>query len=78
MKLSQAHRTALIAATMLILPSGLDMRGFAQTNTPQGTKNIVLVHGAWADGSCWSKVIALLEARGFHSGCCAESFDVPC
>jgi pimeloyl-ACP methyl ester carboxylesterase len=26
----------------------------------------VLVHGAWADGSCWSKVIALLEAKGFH------------
>ena len=66
MKLSQAHRTALIAATMLILSSGLDMRGFAQANFPQGTKNVVLVHGAWADGSCWSKVIALLQAKGFH------------
>jgi pimeloyl-ACP methyl ester carboxylesterase len=29
-------------------------------------KNIVLVHGAWADGSCWSKIIPLLEAKGFH------------
>src|SRR3979411_455368 len=28
--------------------------------------NIILVHGAWADGSSWSKVIPLLEARGFH------------
>jgi pimeloyl-ACP methyl ester carboxylesterase len=27
--------------------------------------NILLVHGAWADGTCWSKVILLLEARGF-------------
>jgi pimeloyl-ACP methyl ester carboxylesterase len=27
--------------------------------------NVVLVHGAWADGSSWSKVIALLQARGF-------------
>jgi pimeloyl-ACP methyl ester carboxylesterase len=27
--------------------------------------NIVLVHGAWADGSCWSKVILLLRAQGF-------------
>jgi pimeloyl-ACP methyl ester carboxylesterase len=26
--------------------------------------NIVLVHGAWADGSCWSAVIASLQARG--------------
>jgi pimeloyl-ACP methyl ester carboxylesterase len=28
--------------------------------------NIVLVHGAWADGSCWNKVIPLLLAKGFH------------
>jgi len=27
--------------------------------------NIMLVHGAWADGSCWSKVILLLQAKGF-------------
>jgi pimeloyl-ACP methyl ester carboxylesterase len=66
MKVSQIYRTAVIASMMLILFSGLDMRGFAQANPPQGVKNIVLVHGAWADGSCWSKVIALLEAKGFH------------
>ena len=66
MKLSQMFRTALIATTMLILSSGLDMRAFAQTDSPQATKNIVLVHGAWADGSCWSRVIALLQAKGFH------------
>src|SRR5580704_2296967 len=66
MKFSQMYRAVLIGAAMLILSSGLDMSGFAQTNSPQGTKNIVLVHGAWADGSCWSRVIALLEAKGFH------------
>ena len=66
MKFLQICRTALIAAMMLILSSGLDMRGFAQANSSQGAKNIVLVHGAWADGSCRSKVIALLEAKGFH------------
>lgn len=27
--------------------------------------NIVLVHGAWADGSCWSPVIEQLQADGF-------------
>jgi pimeloyl-ACP methyl ester carboxylesterase len=26
--------------------------------------NVVLVHGAWADGSSWSKVIAALQAKG--------------
>ena len=32
------------------------------TNQP----NIVLVHGAWADGSCWSDVIRRLQAAGYH------------
>src|SRR5512132_2839981 len=27
--------------------------------------NIVLVHGAWADGSCWSNVIERLQADGY-------------
>jgi pimeloyl-ACP methyl ester carboxylesterase len=66
MKLSQMCRTALIASMVLIASSGLDMMALAQANSPQRVKNIVLVHGAWADGSCWSKVIALLEAKGFH------------
>jgi pimeloyl-ACP methyl ester carboxylesterase len=30
------------------------------------TPNIVLVHGAWADASSWSKVIPLLQAKGLH------------
>jgi pimeloyl-ACP methyl ester carboxylesterase len=28
--------------------------------------NIVLVHGAWADGSCWSAVVEQLQADGLH------------
>lgn len=31
-----------------------------------GVKNIVLVHGAFADGSSWSAVISLLQRRGYH------------
>ncbi len=31
-----------------------------------GRPNIVLVHGAWADGSCWSEVIEQLQANGFR------------
>ena len=27
--------------------------------------NIVLVHGAWADGSCWTSVIERLQASGY-------------
>lgn len=29
-------------------------------------KNVVLVHGLYADGSSWAKVIPLLQARGLH------------
>jgi pimeloyl-ACP methyl ester carboxylesterase len=34
--------------------------------TPATVPNIVLVHGAFADGSSWSRVILLLEAKGFN------------
>src|SRR5260370_39151701 len=27
--------------------------------------NIILVHGAWADGSCWSGVIERLQGEGY-------------
>jgi pimeloyl-ACP methyl ester carboxylesterase len=30
-----------------------------------GRPNIVLIHGAWAEGSCWSGVIERLQADGF-------------
>lgn len=29
-------------------------------------KNIVLVHGAFADGSCWENVYKILKARGYN------------
>ena len=28
------------------------------------TTNVLLTHGAWADGSCWAKVIPILQAQG--------------
>src|SRR6476620_10465172 len=35
-------------------------------SSSSGRPNIVLVHGAWAEGSCWSGVIERLQADGFH------------
>jgi pimeloyl-ACP methyl ester carboxylesterase len=32
-------------------------------------KNIVLVHGAWANGASWSKVIPLLQSKGLNVAC---------
>lgn len=33
-------------------------------NAPPTPTTVVLVHGAWADGSCWAKVTPLLQQRG--------------
>jgi pimeloyl-ACP methyl ester carboxylesterase len=54
---------ALVAAALLPLQSS------AQSAPVAPIKNIVLVHGAWADGSSWSKIIPLLEAKGLHVVC---------
>jgi pimeloyl-ACP methyl ester carboxylesterase len=50
---------ALIAATHT-------MQASADSAPAQGVRNVILVHGAWADGSSWSKVIQLLEPKGLH------------
>jgi pimeloyl-ACP methyl ester carboxylesterase len=36
------------------------------SSTQNGVRNIVLVHGAFAEGSSWAKVIPLLQAKGLH------------
>ena len=38
----------------------------ATTPAAEPVKNIVLVHGLYADGSSWNKVIPLLQAKGLH------------
>jgi pimeloyl-ACP methyl ester carboxylesterase len=38
----------------------------AASATAGGVKNVVLVHGAWADGSSWAKVIPILQQAGLH------------
>ncbi len=38
----------------------------AEAASAEPVKNIVLVHGLFADGSSWSRVIPLLQAKGLH------------
>src|SRR6478735_2516785 len=66
MKLSQAYRTVLIAIGSFVLTAVFHAGAVAQASSPQGVRNVVIVHGAWADGSSWSKVIPLLQAKGLH------------
>jgi pimeloyl-ACP methyl ester carboxylesterase len=38
----------------------------AQAQSTAEVRTVLLIHGAWADGSSWSKVIPMLEAKGLH------------
>ena len=38
----------------------------AASTAPVKARNVVLVHGLFADGSCWSEVIARLQAAGLN------------
>jgi pimeloyl-ACP methyl ester carboxylesterase len=53
--------TLIVAIVMSSLPQ------IAKSQTgPKGIKNLVLVHGAFADGSSWANVIPLLQAKGYN------------
>jgi pimeloyl-ACP methyl ester carboxylesterase len=59
-KIVQAVSAGIVVGAIAL--SGLT---HAQSQEPP-VKNIVLVHGAFADGTSWAKVIPILEAHGFH------------
>jgi pimeloyl-ACP methyl ester carboxylesterase len=60
--MSTIKQMILIAAIGLL---GLPQQAISQTKS-KGVKNIVLVHGAFADGSSWASVIPRLQAKGFN------------
>ena len=49
---------------LYIRHEGEDSMGMFVTKHTPHTANIVLVHGLWADGSIWRKVVPLLQTRG--------------
>ena len=53
----------LMAAMLLLVSASC---ADAVSAPAPAVKNIVLVHGAFADGSSWSRVIPLLQARGYN------------
>ena len=69
MNASPRRRTVLrlLAMTSFVCCTG------AGATSPQGeppapkVPNIVLIHGAWADGSSWSAVIQRLQKAGYHA-----------
>src|SRR5258708_20085201 len=55
----RSFSTALLAGAAASL---ISTRGMAANATLPKARNVVLVHGLFADGSCWSEVIARLQA----------------
>lgn len=53
-------------AVLLIAGLTAGSQALAQPSQNLDGKTIVLVHGAFADGESWNKVIPLLEAKGLH------------
>jgi len=49
-----------------ILMAAAALLSFTPLAQSQALKNVVLVHGAFADGSSWSGVVSLLQAKGYN------------
>jgi pimeloyl-ACP methyl ester carboxylesterase len=58
------RRTLIGAAAASVVFPLLNRIAIAQTSLK--TTNVVFVHGLFADGSCWSKVIARLQKEGVN------------
>jgi pimeloyl-ACP methyl ester carboxylesterase len=56
----------LSSIAMLALATLAQPQSARSQSTPKGIKNVVLVHGAFADGSSWAKVIKQLQAKGYN------------
>jgi pimeloyl-ACP methyl ester carboxylesterase len=61
------RRTFSAALVAGAASSSTSLRGMGATATPTKARNIVLVHGLFADGSCWTEVIARLQAAGLNA-----------
>src|SRR6266481_1471787 len=59
----KAHRVLTILAAILTIGLAVPTAQ-AQSTAPAKAANVVLVHGAWADGSSWAEVIPYLQAAG--------------
>ena len=65
----KSGRSILSAVALaLIIVSLVSVPALAQEGTPEmnSLPNIVLVHGAFADGSSWSGVIQRLQSKGYN------------
>lgn len=60
----RSFSAALVAGAAASL---ISTRGIVANTAPGVARNVVLVHGLFADGSCWSEVIARLQGAGLNA-----------
>ena len=65
MTLKPIFRGAAVAAAVIGTSLILESASEAAAASPTGIKNVVLVHGAFADGSGWEAVAKILEKDGY-------------
>jgi pimeloyl-ACP methyl ester carboxylesterase len=64
----EMNRQAFLAALLAGAAASLIATPRTAANAARvKARNVVLVHGLFADGSCWSEVIARLQAAGLHA-----------
>src|SRR3977135_3407914 len=57
-------KLSILAAVGMLTATLGGFEAQAQPAAPAEARNVVLVHGAWADGSSWAEVIPRLQAAG--------------
>src|ERR1700693_2136847 len=67
-KINVIDRRALTTMLMAsVATSLLGVSSNAQIQPAVSARNVVLVHGAYADGSCWSEVVGRLQQAGLNA-----------
>lgn len=56
----------IVFTIVTLLVVALPVSAQESTESEESPLNIVLVHGAWADGSSWSKIIDNLQGAGYN------------
>ncbi len=66
MKISKIIMTLFLLITGIISIHAQSAKSKVKTTTSE-KPTIVFVHGLWADGSSWSKVMTILQAQGYNT-----------
>lgn len=65
--MSIIRHVSIVISIVVLFATGIVGAASATAASPvPAAKNIVLVHGAYADGSSWAKVIPILQKAGLH------------